>query len=175
MGFALAFGGVRAVEWYTPRPDFPYIGERAWLWICAAWLAGWLAARLAGWLAGTRRLRSVECRCAAVRHHPPAPTDALAALWRCCPPLSPHTHTTATGGVVPIVVSWFLSPLLAAIICIFFFVTIRTFVLRRQNAVKLTFYILPLLLFITLFINLLFILVSGPLGAACVCVGGGGR
>jgi sodium-dependent phosphate transporter len=88
-GFALAFGGGKAVSWYEPRPDFPYV-----------------------------------------------------------------------RGIVPIVISWFLSPLLAALITLVFFLLIRTFVLRRQNSTKIAFYVLPLLIFITIFISLLFVLVS---------------
>lgn len=63
-------------------------------------------------------------------------------------------------GIAPIVVSWFLSPLLAALITLVFFLIIRTFVLRRQNSTKIAFWVLPLLIFFTIFVSLLFVLVS---------------
>jgi phosphate/sulfate permease len=63
-------------------------------------------------------------------------------------------------GIVPIVVSWFLSPLLAALITLVFFLIIRTFVLRRQNSTKIAFWVLPFLIFFTIFVSLLFVLVS---------------
>jgi phosphate/sulfate permease len=63
-------------------------------------------------------------------------------------------------GIVPIVVSWFLSPLLAALITLVFFLIIRTAVLRRQNSTKVAFWVLPFLIFFTIFVSLLFVLVS---------------
>lgn len=43
IGFALAFGGGGAVQWYAPRPDFPYICECCWqqgaLTVCV-WVGG---------------------------------------------------------------------------------------------------------------------------------------
>jgi sodium-dependent phosphate transporter len=64
-------------------------------------------------------------------------------------------------GIVPIVISWFLSPLLAALITLVFFLIIRTAVLRRQNSTKIAFWVLPFLIFFTIFVSLLFVLVSG--------------
>jgi phosphate/sulfate permease len=66
----------------------------------------------------------------------------------------------AVGGIVPIVVSWFLSPLLAALITLVLFTIIRTAVLRRANSTKIAFWVLPVLILLTFFINLFFILVS---------------
>lgn len=62
---------------------------------------------------------------------------------------------------MPIVISWFLSPIAAAIVCLVIFLLVRTLVLRRQNSTKLAFYVLPLLIIITIWVNLFFILVSG--------------
>jgi sodium-dependent phosphate transporter len=67
------------------------------------------------------------------------------------------------GGIVPVIVSWFLSPLLAALITLVLFLLVRTLVLRRANSTKIAFWVLPVLMMITFFINLFFILVSGPL------------
>lgn len=64
------------------------------------------------------------------------------------------------GGITPIVISWFLSPLLAALVTLVLFLIIRTAVLRRVNSTKIAFWVLPLLLLFTFFINLFFILVS---------------
>ena len=37
---------------------------------------------------------------------------------------------------MPVVISWFLSPLLAALITLFLFLIVRTVVLRRPNSTK---------------------------------------
>ena len=65
------------------------------------------------------------------------------------------------GGVVPIIGSWFFSPIIAGIISFSIFVTIRTTILRHENAVKRIYFVLPLLVFITIFINVFFILAKG--------------
>jgi phosphate/sulfate permease len=64
------------------------------------------------------------------------------------------------AGIVPVVISWFLSPLLAALITLVLFLLIRTLVLRRANSTKIAFWVLPVLILLTFFINLFFILVS---------------
>lgn len=53
----------------------------------------------------------------------------------------------------------FISPLMAALICLLFFVIIRTCVLRRQNSTNISFWVLPLLLVFTIWVNLFFVLV----------------
>ena len=45
------------------------------------------------------------------------------------------------SGVVPVIISWFTSPLLAALATLTMFVIIRTLVLRRQNSTKLAFFV----------------------------------
>ncbi len=51
-------------------------------------------------------------------------------------------------GVVPIICSWFFSPILtAAAAAIIFFIT-RTLVLRKANSFKLAFWVLPPFAFI---------------------------
>jgi sodium-dependent phosphate transporter len=64
------------------------------------------------------------------------------------------------AGIVPVVISWFLSPLLAALITLILFLIVRTVVLRRANSTKIAFWVLPILILLTFFINLFFILVS---------------
>jgi phosphate/sulfate permease len=62
------------------------------------------------------------------------------------------------SGVVPIVLSWFLSPVLTALVAVTIFLACRTLVLRRKHGVAVSFYILPLAVFLTCFINVYFIL-----------------
>jgi sodium-dependent phosphate transporter len=64
-------------------------------------------------------------------------------------------------GVVPIVVSWFTSPIMSAFLSIVIYVSNRQLILRRQNSDKIVFYALPGLIFITIFINLFFVLYKG--------------
>jgi solute carrier family 20 (sodium-dependent phosphate transporter) len=65
------------------------------------------------------------------------------------------------GGMVPVFVSWFLSPLVAALITLVLFLVIRTLVLRRANSTKIAYWVLPVLVCVTIFINLFFILTKG--------------
>jgi sodium-dependent phosphate transporter len=61
-------------------------------------------------------------------------------------------------GVVPIILSWFFSPVLTGAASAFIFFLVRTLVMRRQNARKLVFWVLPIAVFITTFINIFFVL-----------------
>jgi sodium-dependent phosphate transporter len=78
-----------------------------------------------------------------------------AVVW-----FEPSNEFPFVKGFVPIVISWFLSPLLAALITLFLFLIVRTLVLRRANSTKVAFWVLPVLMVLTFFINLFFILVS---------------
>lgn len=60
--------------------------------------------------------------------------------------------------MVPIFLSWFFSPILTGTCSAFIFFLVRTFVMRRQNARKLVFWVLPVAVFITTFINIFFVL-----------------
>jgi hypothetical protein len=63
----------------------------------------------------------------------------------------------------------FLSPLLAALVTLVLFLLIRTFVLRRANSTKIAFWTLPVLLLLTFFINLFFILVCAHVVCWVLC------
>jgi len=86
---------------------------------------------------------------------------ADAVVW-----YEPASEFPYIKGIVPVVISWFLSPLLAALITLVLFLIVRTFVLRRANSTKIAFWVLPILMILTFFINLFFILVSGTVGRA---------
>lgn len=60
-------------------------------------------------------------------------------------------------GVVPIILSWFFSPILTGAAAATIFGIVRTVVLRRQNAYSLAFWVLPPAVFVTLFINIFFV------------------
>jgi len=85
---------------------------------------------------------------------------------------APAKEFPFVGGIVPVIISWFLSPLLAALITLVLFVIIRTLVLRRAASTKIAFWVLPILILLTFFINLFFILVgparSGRRGSGCL-------
>eukprot|EP00882_Tetradesmus_deserticola_P017252 GHRQ01018475.1.p2 GENE.GHRQ01018475.1~~GHRQ01018475.1.p2 ORF type:complete len:219 (+),score=51.75 GHRQ01018475.1:3-659(+) len=72
------------------------------------------------------------------------------------------------GGFVPIVISWFLSPVAAALVCLIIFLLIRTLVLRRANSTKMAFWVLPILIIVTIWVNLFFILTKGVRGIATI-------
>lgn len=79
-----------------------------------------------------------------------------AVLW-----YSPRPDFPYVSGIVPIIASWFISPLMAALICLIFFVAIRTLVLRRANSTNVAFWVLPFLLIFTIWVNLFFVLTKG--------------
>lgn len=64
-------------------------------------------------------------------------------------------------GVVPIILSWFFSPVLTGAASAFIFFMVRTFVMRRENARNLVFWVLPIAVMITVFINIFFVFTKG--------------
>ncbi|KAG1662841.1 hypothetical protein FOA52_010632 [Chlamydomonas sp. UWO 241] len=64
-------------------------------------------------------------------------------------------------GFVPIVISWFSSPVISCIVAAANFLFNRRMVLRRDNSTKLAFMVLPFLVTLTVFINVLFVIVKG--------------
>eukprot|EP00798_Chlamydomonas_sp_ICE-L_P004394 gene4394-14520_t len=64
-------------------------------------------------------------------------------------------------GLLPIVLSWFFSPLIGGILSAIFFSLSKYIILRRQNSSKWAIWSLPFLLFLTFWINLMFILAKG--------------
>jgi sodium-dependent phosphate transporter len=61
-------------------------------------------------------------------------------------------------GVVVIIASWFISPVLAGLMSFILFSLLRALVLRGPKAPTKAIWCLPILLLITLFVNLFFIL-----------------
>jgi sodium-dependent phosphate transporter len=64
-------------------------------------------------------------------------------------------------GIIPIIISWFTSPILSCIISSLIFAVNRYFILRNKNSAKIAYYALPPLVLITVFINIFFILYKG--------------
>lgn len=64
-------------------------------------------------------------------------------------------------GLVPVICSWFVSPICAGIASSIIFFINRLCILRRKNSTKLAFWVLPVLAFVTIFINLQFVLYKG--------------
>ncbi|KAG1680955.1 hypothetical protein FOA52_009914 [Chlamydomonas sp. UWO 241] len=64
-------------------------------------------------------------------------------------------------GFLPIILSWFFSPLIGGILSSIIFNVCRYAILRRNNSTKLAIYFIPILVLFTMFINLLFVLSKG--------------
>ncbi|GAX79284.1 hypothetical protein CEUSTIGMA_g6724.t1 [Chlamydomonas eustigma] len=64
-------------------------------------------------------------------------------------------------GMVPIVISWFTSPVIAGFVAAMFFLFNRAFILRKQNSTQLAFFSLPFLVLIAIFVDLFFVLSRG--------------
>mmetsp|Transcript_38607 Transcript_38607/g.91507 ORF Transcript_38607/g.91507 Transcript_38607/m.91507 type:complete len:578 (+) Transcript_38607:91-1824(+) len=65
------------------------------------------------------------------------------------------------GGVVGIVLSWVFSPVLSAILAIVLFGGVRVLVLRSQNSYVRSWYVFPVLVFLTVLVNSFFIIFKG--------------
>ena len=90
LGFSMAYGGPRAILWYMPTNEFPYM-----------------------------------------------------------------------KGVVPIVVSWFTSPVLSGLCSMFIYGVTRTWILRSKNSAMRSIYYLPWVVLFTFYIEAFFILTKG--------------
>lgn len=88
---------------------------------------------------------------------------ANAVVWYEPIPTFPYV-----AGLVPIVISWFLSPVAAGIVAFVIFLAVRTVVLRRANSTNIAFYVLPVLIIITIWVNLFFILVRAGLNGTAM-------
>jgi len=64
-------------------------------------------------------------------------------------------------GLTVIVISWFTSPVFAAVGSAIIFFLCRTLVLRRENSFTKSFYILPAAILLTVFINVFFVISKG--------------
>ncbi|KAL2632054.1 hypothetical protein R1flu_016740 [Riccia fluitans] len=64
-------------------------------------------------------------------------------------------------GVIAIVMSWFIAPILTALVSALIFFVVRTLVLRRKNAYALSFWTLPPFVLITTWINMYFVFTKG--------------
>lgn len=65
------------------------------------------------------------------------------------------------GGIVPIVLSWVISPVLAAIVGAIIFIIVRTLVLRRKDSTSVSYWALPVFVLVTIWVNVFFIITKG--------------
>lgn len=71
------------------------------------------------------------------------------------------TEFPYVAGMVPIFMSWIISPLLSGIITTIFFITLRTLVLRRENSLRNAMVALPIMLGGTIWLVVSFIIQTG--------------
>lgn len=64
-------------------------------------------------------------------------------------------------GVIPIIISWFASPILTGVASALILLTVRTTILRRKHAVILSIVLLPICVMITTWINMFFVFTKG--------------
>lgn len=60
-------------------------------------------------------------------------------------------------GVIAIVLTWFIAPILTGLVSAVIFLLVRTLILRRSFAYNASFWLLPVLVLITVFINIFFV------------------
>lgn len=65
------------------------------------------------------------------------------------------------SGISSVVASWFISPILSGILAALLFFVVRALILRSQHSYERSFLFFPILVFLTVFINVLFILTKG--------------
>jgi len=64
-------------------------------------------------------------------------------------------------GVVSIILAWFVAPILTGLASAIIFGAVRFLVLRRKNAYQLSFWCLPPMVLLTVFINIYFVFTKG--------------
>lgn len=64
-------------------------------------------------------------------------------------------------GVVGIIISWFVSPILSGLFSVMFFTFVRTFILRSTNSFNRALKFYPILIFLAVWINIFFIISKG--------------
>lgn len=64
-------------------------------------------------------------------------------------------------GIVPIVITWFFAPIVTAISSASIFLITRTLILRLENSYNKSFYLLPIFVFGTTWINIYFVFTKG--------------
>eukprot|EP00798_Chlamydomonas_sp_ICE-L_P015706 gene15706-21816_t len=64
-------------------------------------------------------------------------------------------------GFLPVVLSWFFSPIIGGILGAIFFSLIKFIILRHDDSTERAVWFLPVVLFITVFIDLMFVLAAG--------------
>jgi len=72
-----------------------------------------------------------------------------------------NTGAFPYSGIVPIVVTWFFAPTTTACAAALLFLLVRTFVLRSTNSYERSFYLLPVFVFLTMFICIYFVFTKG--------------
>ncbi|GFR48394.1 hypothetical protein Agub_g10288 [Astrephomene gubernaculifera] len=77
-----------------------------------------------------------------------------------------QTDFPYSKGLVPVVCSWFVSPIMSGIVAGFIFFVTRYVILRRENSTNWAIYMYPLLVFITVFINVFFVIFKGAKNVA---------
>jgi sodium-dependent phosphate transporter len=70
----------------------------------------------------------------------------------------PTTEFPYTTGFVPIVVSWVTSPLISAVLSSLFYLGLKYLVLKPKRSAERAIYLLPPMVFVTIFIEALFVL-----------------
>lgn len=80
----------------------------------------------------------------------------MAVAW-----YAPSNSFPFIDGVASIALSWIFSPVLSGIFAILLFLPVRTFVLRSDNAYSRSWWIFPVLVFLTVVVNSYFIIVKG--------------
>ncbi len=71
------------------------------------------------------------------------------------------TEFPYTTGFVPIVVSWFTSPVISAVLASFLYLSLKYLVLKPKRSAERVVYLLPPMVFATIFIEALFVLSKG--------------
>lgn len=139
IGFGLVFGGADAIVWNEKIPDFPY-----------------------------RRGKHTPTLPAAV----PVMCSGQQRVHR--NPLEPHAARVDINvglcvciGVVTIFLSWFISPIMAGGFGAIIFLLNKYIILRRKDSFTWAFWSMPVLVLITVWINLFFVLLKVRLQYPC--------
>ncbi|PNW71457.1 hypothetical protein CHLRE_16g655200v5 [Chlamydomonas reinhardtii] len=84
-----------------------------------------------------------------------------AVVWNDHKPEFPYSN-----GLVPVICSWFVSPVTAGIASSILFFLNRIFVLRRERSTTFAIWVFPVLVYLTVFINVFFVIYKGAKSVA---------
>ena len=142
-------GGIANKKMFDPHPDF-YAYGMMWTLIVGALWQIWASYK-------GLNVSATHSIIGGIMGYSIAYTGTKGVLWVQPDPASFPPYK----GVIPIVLAWFISPVLTALASAIIFTGTRTLILRREDSYRRVFWLLPALVMLTTWINVYFVFTKG--------------